>query len=138
MGKNTNMNWATLLVVLGSFTLCLFTPCSTATATPEPLNGVIKGMRGGLGVTATIDNYQLAWGNRDVHWVLEIRGGFVLFGVTSGTVSAMGLGLVRSSLFPPAIGFGPVTVTLTVTADGATLASLTRSGFMIGPIVLLL
>jgi hypothetical protein len=94
-------------------------------------------LRGGFGVKAPIDNYQIAWGNRPITWEMEIVGDFVLFGYSSGTIAAMGKGTARSSLLPPAIGLGPVTVTLTITAEGSVLEHITRNGYMIGPFVFL-
>jgi len=101
------------------------------------LGGMIGALRGGFGVKAPIDNYQLAWGNRPVTWTIHIEGDFVLFGYSSGTVAAMGKGTARSSLLPPAIGFGAVTVTLTVSSQGAILEEVTRTGVMIGPMIFL-
>jgi len=102
-----------------------------------PLGGMVGALRGGFGVKAPIDNYQLAWGNRPVTWTIHIEGDFVLFGHSSGTVAAMGKGTARSSLLPPAIGFGAVTVTLTVSSEGSILEEVTRTGAMIGPFIFL-
>jgi hypothetical protein len=112
---------------------------STIYAASNNSGGVAGFIRGGLGVKARIDNYQLAWGNRDIVWYLSIEGDFVLFGSCSGTVPAMGKGFAHSSIFPPAMGFGAVTVTLNIYGhDGVLLETHQRSGFMIGPFVILL
>jgi len=100
--------------------------------------GAVGSLRGGFGVKAPISNYQLAWGNRPLTWTISIEGDFVLFGHSSGTVAAMGQGTARSSLIPPAFGFGAVTVTLTVLSQGSTVEKITRSGHMIGPFIILI
>ncbi len=118
--------------------LLISIPAALATNhTEETLGGVVGTLRGGFGVKAPIDNYQLAWGNRPLNWALSIEGDFVLFGQSSGTVAAMGKGVARSPLFPPTIGFGSVTITLTVSSQGSILEQRSHNGYMIGPFILL-
>jgi len=125
------------LIIVGILLLCSIPSGPSFSPPHEPLGGMVGTIRGGFGVKAPIDNYQIAWGNRPVTWVMEIEGDFVLFGYSSGTIAAMGKGTARSSLLPPAIGFGPVTVTLTITAEGSVLEHTSRNGHMIGPFILL-
>lgn len=133
MGKKIHSFWSILTIAVAALVLCSISCCVSA----SNVGGLTRGLRGGYGVKAPIDNYQLAWGNRPVTWNLAIEGSLVLFGSSSGTVAAMGKGVARSSLFPPAFGFGLVTVTLTIMAEGSTLETHMRSGFMFGPFVFL-
>ena len=75
--------------------------------------------------------------------VLTVEGEHVLFGTSSGYVDSMSAGQARTPLIPPTIGHGPVTVTIKVTVrtgqpDEGVLSMVQRSGFIIGPIILLI
>lgn len=109
----------------------------------QTLESIIQDVRGGLGVKATISNYQLAWGNRPVHWQLTIEGERVIFGSASGYVDSMSASVARSPLIPPAFGWGPVDVTIKVTVrtgqpDEGVISMVQRSGVMFGPFILLI
>lgn len=125
--------WFIFFVIVVVLSLCNVCCCVSASRS----GGLTGGLRGGFGVKAPIDNLQLSWGSRDITWQISIEGAFVLFGTSSGFIPAMGMGLAHSSLFPPAIGFGSVLVTLTIRAEGTIIETHERSGFMVGPFVIL-
>ena len=130
-----------ILVVVPSIAVASSSNCELQSR--PPLESIIQDVRGGFGVKATISNYQLAWGNRPVHWMLTVEGEHVFFGTSSGSVDSMSAGQARTRLFPPTFGWGPVTVTIKVTVrtgqpDEGIISMTQRSGFMIGPIILLI
>jgi len=130
------------LVVVPSTALAILHDKSTDRPV-QPLESIIQDVRGGFGVKATISNYQLAWGNRPVHWQVLIEGEHVFFGISSGYVDSMSAGQARSRVFPPAFGWGPVSVSIKVTVrtgqpDEGVISQVHRSGFMLGPFIILL
>lgn len=121
----------TLAIILTSITI------PALAETQQTRGGMVGMLRGGFGVKAPIDNYQLAWGNRAIDWTVVVEGDFVLFGYNSGSIAPMGKGTARTPLLPPTMGLGPVTVTLTITSQGSTLEQITRTGYIIGPFIFL-
>ena len=130
---------ATLSILLLTTVLCMVPSSCAYIETPMGVtSGYINSVRGGFGVVAVIDTHSLAseFSKNTVQWTIEISGGFVLFGSSSGSAIPKTLTHARSSLFPPAVGFGPVTITVTVFNQGSVVSHVQRSGFMIGPFVL--
>ena len=99
---------------------------TTALASPE-----ITGVRGGYGVVATVANAQ------DLEWKITI-GGERIFqgGITEGVVGANGTVTIRTPLFPPALGFGKINITVTLYWLFIPVDVEERSAFMLGPFVL--
>ncbi len=99
--------------------------------------GAIVQIRGGLGVVAHINNERGSdpFDDDPMHWEIHITGNFVLFGHASGTTAPGAVGVARTGMFPPAIGFGSVTITIEASKNGASLTSIQREGFMLGPFV---
>ena len=144
-----NVKKSITICIIASFILISLLPASIGNATINdqhenlPLDGMILSVRGGFGVKATISNYQLAWGNRPVRWEMTIAGERVYFGTSSGYIDSMSAGVARSSIFPPTIGFGFVTVTIKVlvrsgTPEEGTISMVQRGGIMIGPFILVI
>jgi hypothetical protein len=108
--------------------LAIFGSCFTTTvlATPE-----ITGVRGGYGVIATISDAA------NLDWKIEITGQNVFQGSkTEGTVGDEGTATIRTPLFPPALGFGKVNITVVLYFSFIPVAWEERSAFMLGPFVL--
>ena len=138
--------WVSTIIICFLFVSILPISADTYSHDDQPiqtLESMIQDVRGGFGVKATISNYQLAWGNRPVHWIMTVEGEHVMFGTSSGYIDSMSAGKARSSLIPPTIGWGSVTVTIKVTVrtgqpDEGIISQTQRSGFILGPVILLL
>jgi hypothetical protein len=109
-----------VLTILGS---CFTT---TALAAPE-----ITGVRGGYGVIATVSDAA------NLDWKIEITGQNVFQGSkTEGALGDEGAATIRTPLFPPALGFGKVNITVVLYFSIIPVAWEERSAFMLGPFVL--
>ena len=100
--------------------------------------GFIPQLRGGIGAVALIDTYYAGdcFEEVPVNYYITIEGNGVIHGGThSGTVPGMTRTFVRTIF---AFGFGPVSIICKVTNHGKMLETKTKSGFMIGFIVLAL
>ena len=146
MKRNVSLLWVNILfftiIVCSSFAGA-FTVDTDTDGPRQPLESIIQDVRGGFGVKAIVSNYQLAWGNRPVVWFVIIEGEHVWFGSSSGYVDSMSAGVARSSLVPPTLGYGPVSVSIKVTvrtgqSDEGVISQVQRSGFMLGPLIILL
>ena len=101
--------------------------------------GTIVWVRGGFGVSARIDNFQIGdpLSNKSVDWHVKVTGNCVYFGESSGTIKPKALGLARTPVFPPELGYGDVKVTITITEHESSylLEKVVRYGFMVGPFI---
>jgi hypothetical protein len=111
------------LVIIAAFGACFVT---NAMAAPE-----ITGVRGGYGVIATVS------GAENLDWKIEL-GGQRIFqgGVTEGVVGSDGTATIRTPLFPPALGFGKINITVVLYWNFIPVAWEQRNAFMLGPIIL--
>ena len=114
-----------LSIIIAMVSTCFVTSVSANVAAPT-----ITGIHGGYGVTATVTYAK----GRD--WSITISGQHVLFGMkTSGTISSE-TETIRTTMFPPAFGFGKIFIKVTV--DRIILPDITeeKTAYMIGPFVL--
>lgn len=67
-----------------------------------------------------------------IQWSLNITGGFILSGKTiSGSIATLDVNTSESLLDSPILGFGKVTITVKVTADGIPEMEKTAQGFVL-------
>lgn len=127
-----------LILILICLTATYVASASTA-AHSQGTRGTIVWIRGGFGVSARIDNFQIGdpLSNKSVDWHVKVTGDCVYFGESSGTIKPKALGLARTPVFPPALGYGDVKVTITITEHESSylLEKVVRYGFMIGPFI---
>ncbi|KYK20843.1 hypothetical protein AYK25_04195 [Thermoplasmatales archaeon SM1-50] len=117
-------------ILLSLTLLALLSGCFTTTALAAP---EITGVWGGYGIRATVldaDQY---------NWKIEIIGLRIRYGgITEGTIDGNVNVTIRTHLFPPAFGFGIMDIKVTVLHDWLPVDMEKRTGFMIGPFLLLL
>lgn len=135
MKTSTRFSQLLVCVILGCVIFSAVSICAQSPVT----SGAIVQVRGGYGVVVRIDNGRGSNPHDDnpLQWEIRIEGDFVLFGRASGTIASSSVANARTRLFPPAIGFGPVTITIEASKQGSVISQVTRSGFMIGPFVFL-
>jgi hypothetical protein len=91
----------------------------------------ITGVRGGYGVIAKVANA----GNLD--WKIELGGQHIFQGsITEGVVGNNDTATIRTPLFPPALGFGNINITVVLYWSFIPVAWETRNAFMVGPFVM--
>jgi hypothetical protein len=68
----------------------------------------------------------------NIQWTLSITGGFLLSGKSqTGSIASLAISTSESLLDSPVLGFGPVTITAKVTADGIPEITKTAQGFVL-------
>jgi hypothetical protein len=111
-----------LLIIAVASTCCV----TNAMAVPKIID-----VRGGYGVSATVVDAT----NRN--WLISIQGPEVFTGmITSGDITSDSE-IIRTPLFPPALGIGKITIKVSIFWYIIPVAMEERSAFMIGPFVLL-
>jgi len=109
-----------ITVILGT---CFVTG---AMAAPE-----ITGVRGGYGVTAKVANA----GN--LNWKIELGGQHIFQGsITEGVIGNNDTATIRTPIFPPALGFGNINITVVLYWSIIPVAWEQRNAFMVGPFVM--
>jgi hypothetical protein len=111
------------LVITAVLGACFVT---SAMAAPE-----ITGVRGGYGVIAKVTSAE------NLDWKIQIGGQHIFQGsVTEGVVGSNGTATIRTPLFPPALGFGRINITVVLYWIFIPVAWEERNAFMVGPFVL--
>ena len=112
--------------------LSLFVIVSTCFVTTAMAAPLITNVHGGYGVTATLEN---AKGH---DWQINLRGEFVVFGMTTmGTISSKSE-IIHTSMIPPAFGMGPITVVIRINRVILPDVVAFIPAFMLGPFVILI
>ncbi|MCU0851335.1 MAG: hypothetical protein MUC80_08740, partial [Candidatus Thermoplasmatota archaeon] len=72
-----------------------------------------------------------------INWSITLDGGLILAGkTTTGTIPGIEPGAERVVKPSLVLGFGKTTITIAATCDEGIEASITASGFVLGPFVL--
>lgn len=110
--------------------LSLFVLVSTCFVTNAMAAPKIMDVKGGYGVTATVKDAQ------GFNWRINIKGPYVIYGMTSMGTIPCDSATIRTPAFPPAFGVGKVNVRVTI--DRIILRDVVevRTAFMLGPFVL--
>ena len=111
-----------LLILALVSTFCV----TNAMAVPK-----ITDIQGGYGVSATVVN---ASGR---HWQISLRGSQIFLGTTTIGDITNDKTTVRTPIFPPALGIGPINIKVTIYWTIIPVAIEQRTAFMFGPFVLL-
>jgi hypothetical protein len=102
--------------------------CFASSAMAAP---AITGVRGGYGVIAKVT------GAENLDWKINIGGQHIFQGsTTEGVVGSNGTATIRTPLFPPALGFGNINITVVLYWSFVPVAWEERNAFMVGPFVL--
>jgi hypothetical protein len=111
--------------------LSLFVLVSTCFGISAMAAPQITGIHGGYGVTATVVDA------KGLHWQITISGPAMIYGMkTVGTISGKSV-TIQTPMAPPAFGFGPIKVTVTINRIILHDVIMIRSGIILGPFVLL-
>ena len=110
--------------------LLLFALICTCCVTNAMAVPKITDVQGGYGVSVTVVN---ATGR---HWVINLRGSQIFLGmITTGDISS-NYAVIRTPVFPPALGIGKIDITVTIYWTIIPIATEERSAFMLGPFVM--
>ena len=114
-------------IILCLSLIVLVSTCFVTNAIAAPK---ITEIRGGYGVSATVVN---ATGR---HWTISIQGPFIKDGTLTEGFILRDNTTIRTPLYPPAFGIGPVIIRVTI--DRIILPDIikTRPALMLGPFVL--
>jgi len=136
LGKTYSCKKAIAIMTILLF-LTLSTQSVICSCDNKRFGGYITNIRGGIGVTVTINNEIVSHPSNNVslNWTLVIEGDFVTFGTASGSAPPHSTIKARTPYFPPSFGFGIVDITIEVSKFGQILSTEKCSGFMVGPFV---
>jgi hypothetical protein len=110
--------------------LSLFLLVSTCCVTNAIAKPKITDVKGGYGVSATVEN---ASGR---NWMISLQGSQILLGmITTGNITN-DYATIRTPIFPPALGIGKINIKVTIYWIIIPVAVEERSAFMLGPFVL--
>ena len=103
----------------------------TSTAANSMIPPVIANVKGGWGIKAEIGN------GRNENWTIELQGDHIFMGnMTKGSIGNETVAAIRTPVFPPAFGFGKITIIIKVISPfGQVEAFESFSAIMIGPLV---
>ena len=111
--------------------LTLFVLVSTCFVTNAIAAPQITGIHGGYGVTATVVDA------KGLDWKITINGPAIIYGMkTMGKISDKSA-TIHTPMAPPAFGFGPIKVTVSINRIILHDVIMIRSGMILGPFVLL-
>jgi hypothetical protein len=114
------------ILYLSLFVLVSTCFVSNAMAAPQ-----ITDIHGGYGVTATVIN---AKGH---NWQITISGPAMIYGMNTVGIISDKSAMIHTPMAPPAFGFGPIKVTVTINRIILQDVIVIRSGIILGPFVLL-
>ena len=111
--------------------LSLFVLVSTCFVTNAMAAPQITEIHGGYGVTATVVNA------KGLEWKITINGPAMIYGMKTMGIISDKSATIHTPMAPPAFGFGPIKVTVTINRIILHDIIAIRSGLILGPFVLL-
>ena len=111
--------------------LSLFVLVSTCFVTNAMAAPQITGIRGGYGVTATVVDA------KGLDWKIIINGPAMIYGMKTVGIISDKSATIHTPMTPPAFGFGPIKVTVTINRIILHDVIVIRSGIILGPFILL-